>query len=266
MVETARVPLEPARAPEEPGPLRTLLVALVVCGACALLVTGSVVLLRPLQLENQQREREERLRLLVAGLPGVGELVQAAGTARLELRAVELGSGQYAPSVDAEALLRTPEQEQEGVTLPREQDPAGIGRLPRYAPVYVLRDAGGLHTVILPVRGQGYLSMMRGYLAVAGDGNTVRALTFTEHEETPGLGAEIENPGWQALWSGRRLRDEQGEVRIRVVQTAPVPPYEVHGISGATRTGDGVTELVRFWTGPQAFGPFLERIREEAGS
>jgi Na+-transporting NADH:ubiquinone oxidoreductase subunit C len=253
--------------PPEPGPLRTLLVAFAVCAVCATLVTASVVVLRPLQHENQQRDRERKVRALVTGLPGLGELLSEAGEAELELRVVELASGAYAPSVDPEVLLSGRDQELESSPLPPERDLAGIGHRPRYAPVYLLRRSGALHTLVLPVHGQGYLSTIRGYLALAGDGNTVRGITFVEHEETPGLGSEIESPAWRARWSGKRLRDERGEVRIRVVREAqPVgsaqSPHRVQGISGATRTSAGVSDLVRFWVGPDGFGPYLERIRQ----
>jgi Na+-transporting NADH:ubiquinone oxidoreductase subunit C len=254
-------------ARREAGPLRTLLVAFAVCGVCAAVVTASVVGLRPYQAENQRRDRERRVRELVAGLPGVGELVREAGEARLELRVVDLDTGRYAPSVDAESLLRG-EGQGEGAPIPPERDIAGIGRRPRYAPVYLLVRGGRVDTAILPVSGQGYLGTIRGYLAVAGDGNTVRGITFTGHEETPGLGGEIESPAWQARWEGKRLRDESGRVRIRVVQSAPAAgssraDYEVQGISGATKTGEGVTALVRFWVGPDGFGPYLARLRDE---
>jgi Na+-transporting NADH:ubiquinone oxidoreductase subunit C len=265
----------PARAtlggpPEEAGLLRTLLVALAVCGVCAALLTTSVVVLRPLKIENQQRERERRVRALVASLPGVGPLMEQAGAARLEVRAVELATGDYAPSLDPEALLPWAEEKAAAVPLASERDTAGIERVPRYAPVYLLRRHDEIHTVILPVRGRGYMSMMYGYLAVAGDGDTIRGITFTQHEETPGLGAEIENPEWQALWQGRRLRDEDGRLRIRVVTRAPAADapeaaHEVQGIAGATKTGDGVTALVRFWVGPDGFGPFLEQLRAGEG-
>ena len=42
--------------------------------------------------------------------------------------------------------------------------------------------------------------------------------------------------------------------------------YQVDGISGATRTGAGVTNLLRFWLGPDGFGPYLARLRAEAGA
>ena len=253
--------------PPEPGPLRTLLVAFAVCAVCASLVTASVVLLRPLQLENQQRDREQKIRALVAGLPGLGELLLETEEAELELRVVELASGIYAASVDPEALLRARDDELERVPLPPERDLAGIGHRQRYAPVYLVRRGGALHTLVLPVYGKGYLSTIRGYLALAGDGDTVRGITFVEHEETPGLGAEIESPAWRARWNGKRLRDERGEIRIRVVRDAQAAgsaegPHRVQGISGATKTSDGVSDLVRFWVGPDGFGPYLEKIRK----
>ena len=42
-------------------------------------------------------------------------------------------------------------------------------------------------------------------------------------------------------------------------------PYQVDGLSGATITSRGVTELVRFWLGENGFGPYLARYRAEAG-
>lgn len=251
----------------EPGPARTLLVALVVCGVCSLVVTSSVVLLRPLQAANQQAERDRRIRGLVADLPGVSDLLEAAGEARLELRVVELSTGAYAPELAPEPLLRRSEGRSQGAPLSPERDTAGLGSVPSHEVVYELRRDGRVDTVVLPVRGQGYLGLIRGYLAVAGDGNTVRGIAFTEHEETPGLGAEIESPAWQARWQGRRLRGPAGEIRIRVVEDAPAEgsadaPYRVQGISGATLTSEGVSALVRFWVGRDGFGPYLDRLRQ----
>ena len=46
--------------------------------------------------------------------------------------------------------------------------------------------------------------ILYGYLAIEGDFNTVAGLEFYEHKETPGLGAEIDNPKWKALWKGKK--------------------------------------------------------------
>ncbi len=270
MAAEAREAIDGGRG-REPGGVRTLAVAFVICASCAALVSASVVLLRPLQLANQRAAREERVRALLAGIPGLsGSILELEGAA-IDLRAVELASGAYATDVDPESLVRREDAGPEGVALPTGEDPAGVGRVPRFAPVYEVRRSGNLHTVVLPVRGRGYVSQIRAYLAVAGDGNTIRGIAIGEHEETPGLGAEIARPEWQQRWQGKRLRDEAGEVRIRVVRQAPSADapeaaFAVQGISGATRTGDGMTELVRFWVGPRGFGPFLARIREGGGS
>ena len=119
--------------------------------------------------------------------------------------------------------------------------------------------------MILPVRGTGYQSTLKGYLALEADLNTVAALTFYEQEETPGLGSRIEESAWQALWPGKQLADAEGVIRIEVVKGAGGGVHEVDGISGATRTGIGITNLMRFWLGPDGYGPYLERLRTGGG-
>jgi Na+-transporting NADH:ubiquinone oxidoreductase subunit C len=136
--------------------------------------------------------------------------------------------------------------------------------------VYLIRGpTGELTRIILPVHGYGLWSTMYGFLALEADGETVAGVQFYDHGETPGLGGEIDNPNWQARWVGKRVFDEQGELRIRVVKGPvrpedPDAPYEVDAISGATLTSEGVGRMVRFWLGEQAFGPYLERVRRGA--
>jgi Na+-transporting NADH:ubiquinone oxidoreductase subunit C len=65
---------------------------------------------------------------------------------------------------------------------------------------------------------------------------------------------------------GKRVYDEQGETRIRVVKGhvpagSPGAAYEIDGISGATLTADGVTNLLRYWFGEQGFEPYLAKLR-----
>jgi Na+-transporting NADH:ubiquinone oxidoreductase subunit C len=250
----------------EPGAARTLAIAFAVCAGCATLVSASVVLLRPFQRANQRMAGEARVRSLVEGIPGLSAWAAGSAGATFELHAVELATGAYAPEADPEALLRAEGEGAQGEALAPGDDPAGVGRVPRVAPVIELRRAGRVHTVILPVRGRGYVSQIHGYLAVAADGDTLRGIAISDHEETPGLGAEIERPEWQQRWQDKRLHDEAGQLRIRVVRQAPSADspeaaFEIQGIAGATRTGDGVSELVRFWVGPAGFGPYLARLR-----
>ncbi len=34
---------------------------------------------------------------------------------------------------------------------------------------------------------------------------TVRGITYYQHGETPGLGGEVDNPTWKALWPGGKV-------------------------------------------------------------
>jgi len=252
----------------EPGPLRTAVVALVVCLVCSLLVTTSAVVLRPLQTANRERERKQRILDIVAAQPGLQDIFAELGDSSVESRVVELETGTYADwidpgSFDARSAVLDPLR---SVKLPQERDPAGIQRRANHATVYLVQRQGHVELVILPVHGQGYSSTMYGYLALDPDGNTIRGLSFYEHGETPGLGADIDEPYWQTQWLGKRVRDDQGRMRIGVAPDEVEPgspgyPFTVDGITGATKTCDGVTTLLRFWLGDDGFAPFLARIR-----
>ncbi len=263
---------------ERRGPLRAFLdapadapwkmfaVVAAVCLVCSSVVSLTAVTLRPLQDAHREAERSRALAAVFANLPGLESLLGGLGAEAIEAQVVELSSGRTLPEVDPAAFDARAEAEapERSDLLADEDDPAGIGRRERRALVHLLRADGELRAVVLPVRGNGYQSMLRGYLALSGDGRTILGLSFYEHEETPGLGAEIDDPAWLAGWQGKRVRDDEGRIRVRVVEgDAPEgDPYLVDGISGATFTGDGVSNLVRFWLGDGGFGPWLERLRE----
>lgn len=226
------------------APAKTLGVALLVALVCSLLVSITAVTLKPLQDANRQADRAARIlgmvEILGGGLP--------------EPRFVDLASGTY---VERDPGTKT--------DLPGERDIAGLGSREDVATVFELRDGGELKLVILPVRGAGYQSTLKGYLALKSDLNTVAALVFYAHEETPGLGSRIEEGAWQALWPGKQVADAEGVIRIEVVKGAGAGVHQVDGISGATRTSTGVTNLMRFWLGPDGYGPYLKRLRTEVG-
>jgi Na+-transporting NADH:ubiquinone oxidoreductase subunit C len=253
---------------ESPG--RTLLVAFLVCALCSLLVSTTAVLLAPRQRANREREREAKLMEIVARQPGLADLLEGLEGVSLEARVVELATGDFADHLDAASFdaRRDANDPLLGVALDPERDPARLGRRARHAVVYVVQAGGRTQLVILPVHGGGYASTLYGYLALLGDTNTVAGLSFYEHGETPGLGAEIEDPDWLASWSGKRVRDGAGAMRLGVAldevdPDSPSAPYEVDGMTGATRTLAGVTKLLRYWLGEDGFGPFLERIRRQ---
>ncbi|MCA9505254.1 MAG: NADH:ubiquinone reductase (Na(+)-transporting) subunit C [Myxococcota bacterium] len=246
---------------------RAVVVTLMVCIACSAAIATAVTFLGPLRDANRAAEREAKLRHMIASVPGLEELVEPDGGIRIEARVVDLATGEPLPDIDPETFDAVAEAQdpERSIALAPEDDVAGLGRRALRARIYLVSDREGLRLVLLPVEGQGYISRLRGYLALDADGTTVHGLSFYEHAETPGLGAEIESPAWRAKWRGKQVYDASGAVGIavargRVDPTDPHAAQLVDGITGATRTTEGVTRLLRFWLGPQGFGPTLARL------
>ncbi|KAF0809442.1 Na(+)-translocating NADH-quinone reductase subunit C [Alcanivorax sp. S71-1-4] len=244
---------------------RTLLVALILCLVCAVVVSTAAVQLRPKQQANQVLDRQVNI-LRAAGMYQPGMDVQAEFE-KMERRFVELSTGEYVDmpaSYDQRAASRDPEQ---SVRLDGDTDIASIRRQAKVAEVYLSRDDNGdLTSIILPVHGYGLWSTLYGFLSLEPDAETVKGLVFYEHAETPGLGGEVDNPRWRGIWEGKALFDEQGNVAIQVIKgsvdgSTPDAEHKVDGLSGATLTSNGVSNLVRFWVGENGFGPYLERVR-----
>ena len=107
-------------------------------------------------------------------------------------------------------------------------------------------------------------------LALAPDTTTIEGITFYEHGETPGLGGEVDNPSWKALWIGRQAFDDNWQPAIEVIKgccrTGRRGPLRVDGLSGATLTARGVSNLVRFWLGENGFEPYLATLRGRNGA
>lgn len=246
---------------------RALALALGVALVCAVLVSSVSVSLRPLQQANVEAERAAQLEVVLNTLSRIGH---AQTLADLETHIVELDSGRYDDSIDASSFdaERAAAQAASSIAIPAAQDLAGLKRRAKHAPVYLVRDARErIELIILPLSGRGYQSTLYAWLVLDGDTRRVRALKFYKHGETPGIGARIEDPQWEARWRDLRAFDDLGVLRIGVRKQRAVNPddvnFQVDAISGATRTSQGVDGMLRFWLGDLGFGPYLRRIQRE---
>ncbi|HHL1024116.1 TPA: Na(+)-translocating NADH-quinone reductase subunit C [Pseudomonas aeruginosa] len=238
---------------------RTLLVALVVCLVSSVFVAGAAVALKPTQAENRLLDKQRSI-LAIAGLgePGMsGKEVKALFDSRITAKVVDLQSGTFSDAQDP-ALSEA---------LPAAEDIASIKRRERYTTVYLVETDGKLDTLILPVRGYGLWSTLYGFLALKGDLNTVAGFGFYQHGETPGLGGEVDNPKWKALWVGKTLYDAQGDLAVQIIKGSVDPQsakatHQVDGLAGATLTSKGVDNLLHFWLGKDGFDAFLANLRK----
>ena len=248
-----------------------------VCVACSFFVSTAAVFLKDRQEANALLDKQKKV-LQVSGLteegkrPTKDEVTKIFGE-RIVMRLIDLDTDAPAPvdvginpaTYDQLAASKNPNM---SAAVP--SNFARIARVPRYAIIYeVFKDAENkeLDLRVIPIEGMGLWGTMYGFLALDSDGVTIRGLTFYKTKETPGLGKEVEYRNWQSKWPGRKVFDENWDTAIEVIKGAAGPPdeapHEVDGLSGATLTSNGVTNLLRFWFGEEGFGPYLAQIRAE---
>jgi Na+-transporting NADH:ubiquinone oxidoreductase subunit C len=256
-----------------PKPWYTIRFAAAVSVVCSILVATAAVVLQDRQDENKALDQRRKV-LDVAGLIAPGERltrddINQRFETNVEAMVIELATGAPTPNIDPQVFDQREATQGPSTSEPAPRNNAGIARLPHHAVVYLIMDGDEVSAVILPVRGKGLWSTLYGFIALSRDLRYVKGVTFYEHGETPGLGAEIDNPRWQALWEGRQVFDEAWQPQIAVIKghAGPVDeaPFEIDGIAGSTITGRGVTNLLHFWLGADGFGPFLKRYRDEMG-
>ena len=107
--------------------------------------------------------------------------------------------------------------------------------------------------------------MMHAFIALETDGRTVKNLLFYEQNETPMLGAKVEDPDWLRQWPGKKVLNDNAEPALKVVQqrSGDADEYTVDGISGATMTSAGVEKSINFWLGSRGYGHFLQRLAKD---
>lgn len=236
---------------------------------CSILVSGAAVGLRHRQELNKQLDQKINI-LRAAGLYQKDISVDMAFK-NIDTRIIELATGEFVEPDSIEALKNFDQRQAVknstlSTALIKSENIAGLSRLERYSYVYLLKEGGEISQVILPIRGKGLWSTMYAYVSLAPDLSTVRGISFYEHGETPGLGGEITNQRWLAGWNGKRIYNDVSQVVLRVIKgesakSDPELKYKVDGISGATLTGKGVNNILKFWFGEHGFQPFLERFK-----
>ncbi len=111
---------------------------------------------------------------------------------------------------------------------------------------------------VIPVYGMGLWGAINGYVAVNADKSTVFGTYFDHESETAGLGAEIkDNRAWQNQFQGKKLfAQDPNKIALAVSKKVEDPSTQVDGITGATLTSNGVTEMLQTCLG--AYMNFLK--------
>ncbi len=265
---------------------KTIAIAVALCLVCAVFVSMAAVALKPLQVSNKELDMKQNI-LDVAGLLQPDTDIEKAFAEKIEAKLVNLETGEYADgdanAYDQRKAAKDPAQ---SIAIPKDKDIAHIRIKAKLAKVYLVKEGGATKSIILPINGYGLWSTLYGFLSVEADGQTVQSINFYDQAETPGLGGEVVNPNWRALWKGKKIYAEtdqpslekgliaeadMGEPALSLIKgtvdsSKAGSQYQVDGLAGATLTSTGVTNLVRYWTSKEGFAPYLAKVRTVKGA
>ena len=109
-------------------------------------------------------------------------------------------------------------------------------------PIYLVNDS----ISVIPMEGKGLWGPIWGYFAIAPDGSTIIGANFDHKSETPGLGGEITTEKFQSQFSGKRF-----------MSNGRMVPVDVDAITGATKTSNGVKEMIDH--NLKMYAPYFEK-------
>ena len=252
--------------------VKTIGVAFAVCLICSLVVSASAVSLRDLQKENKLNDKRIKI-LQVADIydPNISIAEQFS---ELESKFIDFNTGLMMDeynnfSIDDYDQIVVTKDPNLSSKVPTSEDIAIIKNRENVGKIYILRDEiGTIEKLVLPIRGYGLWGTLYGYISIEDDFNTVSGIEFYDHKETPGLGAEVDNPKWKAQWKGKKIYKDN-KVNLAVIKGKveagdSESTYKIDGLSGATITSRGVTNMVAYWFGESGYSSLLRELDYES--
>lgn len=214
------------------------------------------------------------LSLVSEGLRSKKELNVALDIKKNILKAVSLREP-LPPKATAEQILSTYDEKISEIVvdskgnLLEDKTAESIQEGEEAYPLYVYKEGQTVVAYCFPIVGQGLWSTLYGYFAIEPDAKTVRGITYYAHGETPGLGAEIEKDWFQDNFKGKSIWDIQADAlkpvavvkgKVSDQKSEEESIYYVDGISGATITSNGVTEMIHDEL--HKYEPYFSNIRK----
>ncbi|MCF8052095.1 MAG: FMN-binding protein [Desulfobacterales bacterium] len=205
---------------------RTFIFAGLLCLVCSLLLTAAATGLKSFQERNVEVDRQKNI-------------LRAVGAVDPESRATP----EEIESIYEKKIRRIWVDSAGRIVSEAERSKSDL-------PLYVYQEADRILAYVVPINTRGLWGPIHGYLAIEDDGSTIRGFAVYQHQETPGLGGEIEKRWFQENFKGKKIVNQNGKfVSVAVAKgevKEVVPPEKrrnyVDGISGATMTGKFLSE------------------------
>jgi Na+-transporting NADH:ubiquinone oxidoreductase subunit C len=199
--------------------------------AVATLLSLAATLLQPAQEKNLEIEKKKSM-LESINIPADRNNAEELYTKYIKESFVLNSKGEPVEGVDAFNVVMNVEQKK-----PLEQ---------QYLPVFSATPDNGEKVIILPVEGKGLWGPIYGYVSLKSDMNTIYGVTFDHKGETPGLGAEINTPEFEGMFTGKKLFEDEKFVSVMVLKGGAKKddPHGVDAISGGTITSKGLEKML----------------------
>ena len=253
--------------------IKTIGVAFAVCLICSLIVSASAVSLRDKQKENKLNDKKIKI-LEVADIKIESDQTIGEAFNKLEQKYIDFNTGKLMDeyknfNIDEYDQLISLKDSTLSSPVPKSEDIAIIKNRENVGKVYLVMQNDNISKIVLPIRGYGLWGTLYGYIAIENDLNTVVGIEFYEHKETPGLGGEVDNPSWKNSWAGKQIYNNNDEVYLSVLKGVvpkddPEFIYKIDGLSGATLTSNGITNMIKYWFGESGYSKFLANLNNES--
>ena len=231
--------------------LYTFLFATIMVFVIAIVLAYTSQSLKDLQKENIRKEKMQNI------LSTVGVITNREGAEELYDKYIEeqiavQNDGSIDPAIDVFNDIK--------LVLELRKSPEN-----QNFPLYVA-NIDSERFYIIPIRGNGLWNAIWGYISLKEDLNTVKGVVFDHAGETAGLGAEITQDWFKERFINEKLFDSDNNlIGITVSKTNNDPnnedkeDFEVDAISGATITGDGVSDMIKERL--EHYVPYLNTLR-----
>ena len=205
---------------------RTFVFAGLLCLVCSLLLTAAATGLKTYQERNVEVDRQKNILLAVGAVEEDGR-----------------PSAEQIQALYQEAIRRVWIDSAGRIVSESERTASDL-------PLYIYEKGGMISAYVVPIDTRGLWGPIYGYMALEADGSTIRGFTVYQHQETPGLGGEIEKEWFQENFVGKKIVDRSGDfvsVSVAKGDVEEVVPEEkrAHYVdegSGATMTGRFLSE------------------------
>ena len=209
----------------------TFIFAIIMVIVVGVVLAFAATSLQPLKYENRRQEKMQNILATVGVQVGRSE-----------------AEGLFDENIKEQLVLNDEGKVQEGINAFQVDLAKELKKDPEKQnfPLYIAEVEGETYYVI-PLRGAGLWNAIFGYIALKDDVNTIKGVVFDHLGETPGLGAEITQEWFRHRFDDEKIFDENGElIGVSVVKgtSTTKDDNKVDAISGATITGDGVSDMI----------------------